>query len=84
MIASVKRFASAVAALVFCAAALFPASREGQAAFTQGCTAFKSGDWYSAMISLRQASTYPENDTGETRYMLIAAEMYSGAYAEAG
>ncbi len=83
MIASIKRFASAVAALVFCAAALFPASREGQAAFTQGCAAFKSGDWYSAMISLRQASTYPENDTGETRYMLIAAEMYSGAYAEA-
>ena len=83
MIASVKRFASAVAALVFCAAALFPASREGQAAFTQGCTAFKSGDWYSAMISLRKAAAYPENDTGETRYMLIAAEMYIGAYDEA-
>ena len=83
MIASIKRFASAFAALVFCAAALFPASREGHAAFTQGCTAFKSGDWYSAMISLRKAAAYPENDTGETRYMLIAAEMYIGAYDEA-
>ena len=83
MIASVKRFASVFAVFVFCTVTLFPASREGLAAFTQGCSAFKSGDWYSAMILLRRAATYPENDTGETRYMLIAAEMYSGAYADA-
>ena len=83
MIDTVKRFALVLAVLVFCAAAVFSASREGQVALAQGCDAFKSGDWYSAMISLRQASTYPENDTGETRYMLIAAEMYAGAYAEA-
>ncbi len=83
MIVSVKRIACVLAALVFCAASLSSASREGQAALAQGCGAFKSGDWYSAMISLRKAATYPENDTGDTRYMLIAAEMYAGAYAEA-
>ena len=83
MIVSVKRFAFVLAAFVFCAAAVFSASREGQASFAQGCDAFKSGDWHSAMISLRKAVTYPENDTADTRYMLIAAEMYAGAYAEA-
>ena len=83
MIDTKKRFAFALAALVFCAATVFSASRQGQAALSQGCDAFKSGDWHSAVISLRKAATYPENDTGETRYMLIAAEMYAGAYAEA-
>ena len=83
MIGTEKRFALALAVLIFCGASVFSASREGQAALAQGCDAFKSGDWYSAMISLRKAAAYPENDTADTRYMLIAAEMYAGAYAEA-
>lgn len=53
------------------------------AAFVQGTTAFRSGEWMSAVFMLRRAVSYPENFNPETWYMLIAAEMYAGEYKSA-
>jgi outer membrane protein assembly factor BamD (BamD/ComL family) len=53
------------------------------AAFAQGCSAFRAGDWNSAMILLRKAVASPVNNTADTWYMLIASEMYAGEYRSA-
>ncbi|MDE5898947.1 MAG: outer membrane protein assembly factor BamD [Treponemataceae bacterium] len=53
------------------------------AAFVQGADAFRAGEWMSAVFMLRRAVSYPENDTADTWYMLIAAEMYAGEYRSA-
>lgn len=54
-----------------------------KSAFLKGANLFREGDWKSAMISLRNAISFPENNTAETRYLLIASEMYAAAYEEA-
>ena len=53
------------------------------AAFVQGTTAYRSGEWMSAVFMLRRAVSYPENYNEETWYMLISAEMYAGEYKTA-
>lgn len=55
----------------------------GTVAFVEGCKAFSSGDWNSAVIMLRKASAYAVNDTPDTYYMLVAAEMYAQDYESA-
>src|SRR5574344_2362773 len=52
-------------------------------AFIQGTTAFKSGEWMSAVFMLRRAVSYPDNFNDDTWYMLITAEMYAGEYKSA-
>ncbi|MBR5646969.1 MAG: tetratricopeptide repeat protein [Treponema sp.] len=54
------------------------ASTTGQNTFMQGCEAYSKGDWESAVILLRKAIQYSENNTADTKYMLITAEIYSG------
>ena len=73
----------AAAAVLLCLAPVCaqPAGQKpGQTALAQGCEAFRSGDWNSAVLLLRKAAAYSENNTAETQYMLIASEMYSGQY----
>ena len=53
------------------------------AAFVQGASAFKAGEWMSAVFMLRRAVSYAENYNAETFYMLITAEMYGGEYKTA-
>ena len=55
----------------------------GDAAFLEGCRAFADGDWTRAIFSLKQAASFEENNTPETYYMLINAEIYSGDYKSA-
>jgi len=55
----------------------------GTLAFIEGCKAFSSGDWNSAVIMLRKASAYAVNDTPDTYYMLVAAEMYAQDFESA-
>lgn len=52
--------------------------------FIEGCTAFKSGDWTSAMMLLRRSVAYPEYDTEGIWYMLIISEMNGKDYDAAG
>ncbi|MCR5435883.1 MAG: tetratricopeptide repeat protein [Treponema sp.] len=54
------------------------ASTTGQNTFMQGCEAYSRGDWESAVILLRKAIQYSENNTDDAKYMLITAEIYSG------
>lgn len=54
-----------------------------QASFVQGTTAFRKGEWLSAVFMLRRAVSYPENYNQDTWYMLITAEMYAGEYKTA-
>lgn len=51
--------------------------------FTQGMYAFNKGDYVSAIFMLRRAITFPENNNGDTYYMLITAEMASEDYDNA-
>ncbi|MCK9170051.1 MAG: tetratricopeptide repeat protein [Treponema sp.] len=80
-----KRMNLAVAAvlLLFCAVPVSAENTVESAAFVQGCSAFKSGDWNSAMILLRKAVSYPVNNTADSWYMLIVSEMYAGEYKSA-
>lgn len=59
------------------------AQDSGTVAFVEGCKAFSSGDWNSAVIMLRKASAYAVNDTPDTYYMLVAAEMYAQDFESA-
>jgi TolA-binding protein len=73
----------AAAAVLLCLApvcAQTSGQKPGQTALAQGCEAFRSGDWNSAVLLLRKAAAYSENNTAETQYMLIASEMYAGQY----
>lgn len=49
-------------------------------AFVEGCTAFSDGEWDTAVIALRRAISYKENQTPETYYMLSSAENSFGDY----
>ena len=77
--------------LFLCAAlfSVFPLSAQvsehslAQASFVQGTTAFRKGEWMSAVFMLRRAVSYPENYNQDTWYMLITAEMYAGEYKTA-
>jgi len=46
-------------------------------AFVEGCNAFSSGEWKDAVFMLKKAASYDENNTPETYYMLISAEVYA-------
>lgn len=52
-------------------------------AFVEGCTAYSKGDWTSAILSFRKATSYNSNNNPETYYMLINAEMYIEDYKNA-
>jgi TolA-binding protein len=74
---------AAAAVVLLCAVPAFAENTVETAAFVQGCSAFKSGDWNSAMILLRKAVSYSANDTADSWYMLIVSEMYAGEYKSA-
>jgi Uncharacterized protein conserved in bacteria len=76
-----KLAAAAVLLLLFAVPVM--ADTAQNAAFVQGCGAFRAGDWNSAMILLRKAVSYPANNTADAWYMLIASEMYAGEYKSA-
>lgn len=48
--------------------------------FQEGCAAYAMGDWYSAVILLKKATSYKENQTADAYYMLITSEIYSEDY----
>lgn len=52
-------------------------------AFLDGCKAYTSGDWTTAVFSLKKAASFEENNNAETYYMLINAEIYSGDFKSA-
>jgi len=52
-------------------------------AFLDGCRSYTSGDWTSAVFSLKKAASFEANNNAETFYMLINAEIYSGDYKSA-
>ena len=67
---------------------VFPVSAEissgtAAASFIQGASAFRAGEWMSSVFMLRRAVSYEENNTADTWYMLITAEMYAGEYKTA-
>lgn len=76
-----KKTAAVVLAIAVSSAAF--SQNSASAAFVQGCDAYRSGDWTSAMFLLRKAVAFPENSNAETWYMLIASEMYAGEYTGA-
>lgn len=65
-----------------CAAVLFSsvlcAGEAASSAYLEACKAFSRGEWASAQVLLRRAVAYPENDTADTKYMLITSEIYAG------
>lgn len=79
-------FRALAAALALSLAAAAPAEETAaRAAFSQGCDAFKSGDWNSAMVILRKAVSFDENNANDgARYMLVMSEIYAGEYEQAG
>ncbi|HAH61788.1 MAG TPA: hypothetical protein DCL73_06795 [Treponema sp.] len=77
------KFAGAAMLLLLCTVPLSAGTAAENAAFVQGCSAFKAGDWNSAMILLRKAVAYPANNTADSWYMLIVSEMYAGEYKSA-
>jgi TolA-binding protein len=77
------RLAAAAVLLLLCAVPVSAGDAAENAAFVQGCSAFKSGDWNSAMILLRKAVAYPANNTADSWYMLIISQMYAGEYKSA-
>ncbi|MBR7064268.1 MAG: tetratricopeptide repeat protein [Treponema sp.] len=78
-----KKHCIAFFAFFLCVSFLFSKNQNAEAAFTQSCQAFQSGDWNSAVILLRKAVSYKENDNDDTWYMLINSEMYAGSYVAA-
>ncbi|MBQ9630755.1 MAG: tetratricopeptide repeat protein [Treponema sp.] len=75
-----------VAIFIFLNVSIFFASQKNEMAelaFTQSCDAFKEGDWSSAMILLRKALSFEENNNPDTWYMLISSEMYASSYEQA-
>lgn len=69
--------------MFICSPAFSENSDTASSAFIQGATAFRAGEWISAVFTLRRAVSYPENQTVDTWYMLITAEMYAGEYKSA-
>ncbi|MBS7260923.1 MAG: tetratricopeptide repeat protein [Treponema sp.] len=61
----------------------FFAQNAAVSAFLDGCKAYTSGDWTSAVFSLKKAAAFEENNNAETYYMLINAEIYSGDFQSA-
>lgn len=52
-------------------------------ALVQGVTAYQQEDWATALFFLRKAVSLPEGRTGDTVYLLIMSEMFSGDYVSA-
>ncbi|MFA6856112.1 MAG: tetratricopeptide repeat protein [Treponema sp.] len=77
------KLAAAAVLLLVCAVPVSAENTVENAAFVQGCSAFKSGDWDSAMVLLRKAVSYSVNNTADSWYMLIVSEMYAGEYKSA-
>lgn len=51
--------------------------------FQEGCVAYAMGDWDSAVILLKKATSYKENQNADAYYMLITSEIYSNDYSGA-
>lgn len=47
------------------------------AAFTQACVAYRAKDWNSAEVLFKKAVSYPSNQSEETYFMLVSAEMHA-------
>lgn len=52
-------------------------------AFIQGTEAYRNGDWFSSIVSLKKALSYPENNNQDTHYMLICAQINAGEFKNA-
>jgi len=77
-----KKILTAVLSVFFFAQPFF-AQNAATSAFLDGCKAYTSGDWTTAVFSLKKAASFEENNNAETYYMLINAEIYSGDFQSA-
>lgn len=59
------------------------ATSSSLSSFQEGCSAYAMGDWDSAVILLKKATSYKENQTADAYYMLITSEIYSDDYSGA-
>jgi len=82
MIKNSKRFLSVIFASLILSFGTY-ANESAQNAFAEGCIAYASGDWDSAVLLLKQSVGYSENVNPDTFYMLISSEMNAGENEEA-